>query len=74
MENLEFKIIEIIAEYLGKDPSAFTPDQTFTQMGLDSLDIAELVISLEDNGVTVDDISPQYNTPKKLADHINKLS
>ncbi len=64
---MEQKIIEIIAEYQDRDVSEYSADQSFVQMGLDSLDLAELIIQLEDNlGIEVD-ISPKYNTPKKLA-------
>jgi len=37
---MEQKIIEIIADYQGKDASEYKADQTFTSMGLDSLDLA----------------------------------
>ena len=60
------KIIEIIAEYQGKPVSAYNADQKFTEMGLDSLDLAELVMKLEDEGYVVD-ITPNLNTPAKLA-------
>ena len=70
---MEQKIIEIIADYQGKDVSEYKADQTFTSMGLDSLDLAELIIQLEDGlGVEVD-ISPKLNTPAKLAEYINTL-
>jgi acyl carrier protein len=45
---MEQKIIEIIAEYQDRDESEYTADQTFTDMGLDSLDLAELILQLED--------------------------
>ena len=60
------KIIEIIAEYQGKPVSAYNADQKFTEMGLDSLDLAELVMKLEDEGYVVD-ITPNLHTPAKLA-------
>ena len=67
---MEQKIIEIIADYQDREVSEYTVDQTFAQMGLDSLDLAELVIELEDNlGIEVD-LSPAYNTPAKLAEFI----
>ena len=67
---MEQKIIEIIAEYQDRDESEYTAEQTFAQMGLDSLDLAELIIQLEDNlGIEVD-LSPEYNTPAKLAQFI----
>ena len=67
---MEQKIIEIIADYQDREVSEYTADQTFTQMGLDSLDLAELIIQLEENlGVEVD-LTPEYNTPAKLAEFI----
>ena len=61
------QIIEIIAEYQDKDASAYNADQTFTSMGLDSLDLAELIIEVEENtGITVE-LSAELNTPAKLA-------
>ena len=70
---MEQKILEIIADYQGQDVSAYTADQTFTSMGLDSLDLAELIIQMEDSlGVTVE-LSPKLNTPAKLAEYINSI-
>lgn len=68
---MEQKIIEIIADYQGKPVTAYRADQKFTEMGLDSLDLAELVIKLEEEGVVVD-ITPKLNTPAKLAAAIAK--
>ncbi len=63
---MEQKIIEIIAEYQGRPVENYGVDQKFTEMGLDSLDLAELVIQLENEGLTVE-LSPEINTPAKLA-------
>ena len=70
---MEQKIIEIIAEYQDRDESEYTVDQTFTDMGLDSLDLAELILQLEDALGKEIDINPQYNTPEKLAKYIASL-
>ena len=67
------KIIEIIADYQEKEISDYTPDQTFVEMGLDSLDLAELVLQLEDAVDAEIDITPAYNTPAKLAAYIESL-
>ncbi len=64
---MEQKILEIIAEYQDKDVSEYSADQSFVEMGLDSLDLAELIIMLEESLGTEIDISPKYNTPAKLA-------
>jgi acyl carrier protein len=70
---MEQKIIEIIAEYQDKDVSEYSADQTFIEMGLDSLDLAELVIQLEDTMNITVDLTPQVNTPTKLAAYIAEI-
>lgn len=67
---MEEKIIAIIAEYQSKDPSEITADQTFADMGLDSLDIAELVIQIEDALDVSIEVSPELNTIAKLVEYI----
>ena len=70
---MEAKIIEIIAEYQDRDESEYTADQTFTEMGLDSLDLAELILQLEDELGADIDINPIYNTPAMLAKYIASI-
>lgn len=43
------KILEIIAEHRDIDKASITPDTTFTDLGLDSLDMVELIMALEDS-------------------------
>ena len=64
------KIINVIAEYKGISPVGITAQTTFMELGLDSLDIAELILRLEDElGVTVD-VSPALISVESLAAHI----
>lgn len=42
------KVAEIIAERIGKDVSEITPDTKIEDLGLDSLDVAELMMQFED--------------------------
>ncbi len=70
---MEEKIIEIIAEYQDKEVTEYSKDQTFAEMGLDSLDLAELILQLEDAVDAEIDINPKYNTPAKLAAYIASL-
>ncbi len=66
------KLIAIIAEYLSKEESEIDPEATFEDLGLDSLDIAELVMQIEDElGVTIE-LSAELNTIDKLVDYIEK--
>lgn len=66
------KLIEILADYKNVDPSEIKTDVPFTELGLDSLDVAELVMQIEDElGVTLE-MSTKYNTIDKLAAYIEE--
>ena len=68
------KIIEILADYKNVDPSEIKTDVPFTELGLDSLDVAELVMQIEaELGVTLE-MSIKYNTVDKLAVYIEENS
>ncbi len=41
------KLVAFAAEHLELDPSEITPDATFESLGIDSLDIVEMVMDLE---------------------------
>lgn len=51
------KFVEIIAEQLSVDPDEITPDTSFADdLGADSLDLAEIVVTLEDElDISVDE-------------------
>ena len=64
------KIIEILADYKNVPTSEIKTDVPFTELGLDSLDVAELVMQIEDElGVTLE-MSIKYNTVDKLVAYI----
>ena len=42
------KIVDTIVDSKGLDGSAIKPESTFKDLGIDSLDIAEMVMNLED--------------------------
>ena len=49
------KVPSILSDYNGTDVSEISPDTTFAELSLDSLDVAELVMSFEDEfGVTIE--------------------
>ncbi len=48
MEEITGKIIHIIAEYIGKEDTELTAEDRFTDIGLDSLDVMELVMQMQD--------------------------
>ncbi len=47
MKNVTETIIRVTAGYLDKDESEFKATDTFAEIGLDSLDIMELVMQLQ---------------------------
>ena len=66
------KIVEILADYKNVDVSEIKTDVPFTELGLDSLDVAELVMQIEDElGVTLE-MSIKFNTVDKLAAYIEE--
>ena len=66
------KLIEILADYKNVPASEIKTDVPFTELGLDSLDIAELVMQIEDElGLTLE-MSIKYNTVDKLAAYIEE--
>jgi acyl carrier protein len=49
------KVAQALAEYKGIDVSSVKPESTFLDLQLDSLDVADLVMTLEDSfGVTIE--------------------
>ncbi len=63
---------EIIAEYLGKEIDAIATNVIFTDLGIDSLDTAELVMQMEDEFGCSIEMSQELNTIDALADYIEK--
>lgn len=63
-------IIRIIAEYLDKDEAEISATDTFGDIGLDSLDIMELVMQIEEELDCKIELSQELNTIEKLTQYI----
>lgn len=64
------KLIALIGEKLDIDPTEITADSKLTELGMDSLDIAELLMDIEDNfGVQIE-VSPELVLVSDLAEKI----
>ena len=60
-------IAKLIADTKDMDVTEIKPEMSFAEMGLDSLDVAELVMNMEDEmGVTIE-ISPSLKTVQDVA-------
>ena len=63
-------IVEILADYKNVDVSEIKTDVPFTELGLDSLDVGELVLQIENELNVTLDMSIKYNTVDKLVAYI----
>lgn len=71
MASIQERVIEIIAEQLGKDKDQIKPDSTFVDLGADSLDTAELVMEFEDEfGINIPEDEEGIQTVKDAVDYI----
>ena len=69
------KIAALLAEQLGVDADSITMDTSFEELGADSLDVVELIMSLEDSfGITIsDDDAAKLSTVGAIVDYLEKL-
>ena len=70
------KLAAYAAKQLEIDVSEITPDSTFDSLGIDSLDIVEMIMDLETElGVELEMEDEQITTFQELADFIdNKIN
>ena len=66
------KLVSYAAKQLELDPSEITPDSTFESLGIDSLDIVEMIMDLESElGIELDMENQSIATFRELADFID---
>ncbi len=66
------KLVELAAKQLELDPEEITPDSTFDSLGIDSLDIVEMVMELESKlGVELDLEDQKITTFGELAEFVD---
>ncbi|MEI7883759.1 MAG: phosphopantetheine-binding protein [Clostridia bacterium] len=70
---VEEKIIEILAEYKGCPITEINIENSFEELGLDSLDTVEIVMSLEEAFNIELEITGELKTIKDVAAAITKL-
>ena len=65
------KLVNYAAKQLELDPSQISPDSTFESLGIDSLDIVEMIMDLEGElGVELDMEDQKISNFQELADFI----
>ncbi|MBE6975909.1 MAG: acyl carrier protein [Ruminococcaceae bacterium] len=66
------KLVSYASKQLELDPSEITPDSTFESLGIDSLDIVEMIMDLESElGIELDMENQSIATFRELADFID---
>ncbi|MBQ7463772.1 MAG: acyl carrier protein [Lachnospiraceae bacterium] len=70
MNETKETIVRIIAEYLDKDASEISTSDNFTDIGLDSLDIMELVMQIQEELDCKFELSQDITNIDKLAELI----
>jgi acyl carrier protein len=77
MKNNLTRLQNVIGKQLGIDPSEIDPEADFgKQLGADSLDVVELVMSIEDEfDIEIEDeIASKITTLQDALNYIEKLS
>ena len=65
------KLVSFAAKQLELDASEITPDSTFVSLGIDSLDIVEMIMDLENElGIELDMEDQKITNFQELADFI----
>ena len=74
-DAIESQVIDIIARKRKIDPSTVTLDSTFEQLGIDSLDAADLLFAFEDTfGIVVPDPAAQsMKTVRQVVEGVRQL-
>jgi acyl carrier protein len=74
-DDIERAVIDLIARKKHLDPSVITADSTFEQLGVDSLDAADLLFTFEDEFAIVvpDDVAVSMKSVGQVADALRQL-
>lgn len=74
--TIENKVIEIVAEQLGVDPTEVTPSKSFVEeLNADSLDLTELIMRLEEEFEIeiAEDKAEKLKTVQNVIDFVNSV-
>ena len=73
--DVEQRVIDLIARKKKLDPAAVTLDSTFEQLGVDSLDAADLLFTFEDDFkiVVPDEVATSMKNVRQVVDGLRHL-
>jgi acyl carrier protein len=70
--NVKQELLELVADYKEISVEEIEINRPFTEMGLDSLDVAELVMNIEEEFGVAIELSADLNTVEKLVEYIEE--
>ena len=70
--NVKQELLELVADYKEISVDEIEINRPFTEMGLDSLDVAELVMNIEEEFGVAIELSADLNTVEKLVEYIEE--
>jgi acyl carrier protein len=74
-DDIERKVIDLIAQKKNLNPAAITLDSTFEGLGVDSLDAADLLFNFEDDfGIVVpDEVATSMKSVRQVVDGLRQI-
>ncbi len=72
MKDVKATVVRIIAEYLDKEETEISTSASFSEIGLDSLDIMELVMQMQEELDCKIELNQDITTIDKLVEFIEK--
>jgi acyl carrier protein len=74
-DDIDRKVIDLIARKKNLDPATLTLDSTFEGLGVDSLDAADLLFTFEDDfGIVVpDEVAASMKSVGQVVDGLRQL-
>ena len=72
MKDVKAIVVRIIAEYLDKEETEISTSASFSEIGLDSLDIMELVMQMQEELDCKIELNQDITTIDKLVEFIEK--
>ena len=71
--EVQAKIIELLAEATDTDDAEITADTAFADLGIDSLDLTEMAMQLEEEFGIELEMKPEISTVGKLTEVVESL-
>ena len=74
MDDIQEKVVEVVAKAFGKEPSEIGLDQTWENLNTDSFALVEMVVAIQDKfNIQIKSTEmDSFKTPKQLIDAVTE--